>query len=91
LLLAWLAACGQAVPHQTGPHGAPVLRAVYRDAGHRLLVALPDGPNGVPHGDCAAPLLVDDATGAARQITPAEAAVRAQRMVLTGAVHGTCP
>lgn len=79
------------MPHQTGPQGARVLRAVYRDAGHRLLVALPDGPNGVPHGDCAAPLLVDDATGAARQITPTEAAVRAQRMVLTGAVHGTCP
>ncbi len=79
------------MPHQTGPRGAPVLRAVYRDAGHRLLVALPDGPQGLPHGDCAAPVLVDDATGAARQITPAQAAVWVQRMVLTGAVHGTCP
>ncbi len=86
-----LAGCGHAAPHAPQAHGAPVLRAVYRDQAQHLLIALPDADHGLPHGDCAAPLLVDDATGAARQITPAEAADRIKRMQLAGAVHGTCP
>ncbi len=89
--MALLAACGHAAPRQTPAHGAPVLRAVYRDSAHHLLMALPDSPRGLPQGDCAAPMLIDDATGMARQITPAEAVDWMKRMQLAGAIHGTCP
>jgi hypothetical protein len=90
-LLALLAGCGSSPPRQPRAHGTPVLRAVDRDATQRLLVVLPDGDHPVPRGDCAAPLLIDEATGGAHQITPAEAADRMRHMQLSGAVHGTCP
>ncbi|KUR80463.1 hypothetical protein AQZ50_02190 [Novosphingobium sp. Fuku2-ISO-50] len=91
-MLALLAGCGSArAPRHDGPHGTPVLRAVYRDATHRLLIVLPDRAHRVPRGDCAAPLLIDEATGAARQIAPGEAAQWMRQMQLTGAVQGTCP
>lgn len=56
-----------------------------------MLVALPERGQPLPPGDCAAPLLVDDASGQARQIVPGEAAERMKRMQLSGAVRGTCP
>ena len=90
-LLALLAGCGQAAPRQPRARGAPVLRAVYRDATHHMFVVLPDAGHRLPQGDCAAPLLIDDATGGARQITPAEAADRMRHMQLSGAIRGTCP
>jgi len=68
-----------------------VLRAVYRDDTHQLLVVLSDAGHPTPHGDCAAPLLIDNATGGARQITPTEASAWMRHMQLSGAVHGTCP
>jgi hypothetical protein len=68
-----------------------VLRAVYRDASHRLLVVLPDQAHAMPRGDCAAPVLIDEASGAARQILPGEAAAWLRHMQLSGAVEGTCP
>lgn len=89
--MALLAGCGPSAPRQPRAHGVPVLRAVYRDGAHRLLVVLPDAGHPTPRSDCAAPLLIDDATGAARQITPAEASDRMRHMQLSGAVHGTCP
>jgi len=90
-LVALLAGCGSSPSRQPRARGAPVLRAVYRDAGHQLLVVLPDADHPMPRGDCAAPLLIDTATGGARQITPIEAATWMHRMQLSGAVHGTCP
>ncbi|EGD59607.1 hypothetical protein Y88_2651 [Novosphingobium nitrogenifigens DSM 19370] len=79
-------------PVHVGPvSGQPVLRALYRDTGHRLLVVLPDARHRVPRGDCAAPLLIDEASGRARQVTANEAAALAQHMELVGAVEGTCP
>jgi len=90
-LLALLAGCGHSARRQAHVDGAPVLRAIYRDSSRHLLLAMPDGAHGLPHGDCAAPLLIDDATGAVRQITPAQAAGWVQRMQLSGAVHGKCP
>jgi len=90
--LALLAGCGPArAPHHDRARGVPVLRAVYRDARHRLLVVLPDAAHRVPRSDCAAPVLIDEASGAARQITPGEAAEWMQKMQLAGAVQGTCP
>jgi len=87
-----LAGCGSArAPDHHHARGAPVLRAVYRDETHRLLVVLPDGARAVPRGDCTAPLLIDDDTGAARQVTPSEAAQWMRHMELSGAVQGTCP
>jgi hypothetical protein len=90
-LLALLAGCGSPPPRQVHARGAPVLRAIYRDAAQHLLVVLPERGHPLPPGDCAAPLLVDDASGQARQISRAEAAERMKRMQLSGAVHGTCP
>jgi len=87
-----LAGCGSARPPGHGhAHGEPVLRAVYRDDAHRLLVVLPDNAHHVPRGDCAAPVLIDEVSGAARQVTPADAASWMRHMQLSGAVHGTCP
>jgi hypothetical protein len=89
VLPALLCACGSArAPHRPSAHGTPVLRAVYRDESHHLLVVL---DRKAPHGDCTQPLLVDDATGAAHPLTPAEAAARMQHMQLSGAIEGTCP
>jgi hypothetical protein len=68
-----------------------VLRAVYRDASHRLLVVLPYQAHAMPRGDCAAPVLIDETSGAARQISPGEAAGWLRHMQLSGAVEGTCP
>lgn len=90
-LLAVLAACGRSEPRQTHVRGTPVLRAIYRDGTHHLLVALADGSRGLPPGDCAAPLLIDDATGGAQQISRSNAADWMKRMQLSGAIHGTCP
>ena len=102
-LLVWLvllAACGQSAPRQQdqpdqqaggSAQGVPVLRAIYRDVAHHMLVVLPDADHRMAHGDCAAPLLIDDATGRARQITPAQAAQAMRHMQLSGAVHGTFP
>ena len=87
-----LAGCGSAhAPDRHHARGAPVLRAVYRDETHRLLVVLPDAARPTPRGDCTAPLLIDDVSGAARQVTPAEAAQWMRHMELSGAVQGTCP
>ena len=92
MALALLAGCGSArAPRHDGPHGQPVLRAVYRDATHRLLIVLPDRAHRVPRGVCAAPLLIDEATGAVRQIAPGKAAQWMRQMQLTGAVQGACP
>lgn len=87
-----LTGCGPA-PGNPRAHdeGQPVLRAVYRDATRRLLVVLPGAGRGLPAGDCAAPLLIDDASGAVRQLGPAEARSLMARMQLSGAVQGTCP
>jgi hypothetical protein len=52
---------------------------------------LPDRAHRVPRGDCAAPLLIDEATGAVRQIAPGKAAQWMRQMQLTGAVQGACP
>jgi len=90
-LFALLAGCGHSAQRQTPVHGTPVLRAIYRDGAQHLLVAMPDGKSPLPQGDCTAPLLIDDATGRARQVTRAEAADWVKRMQLSGAVHGTCP
>eukprot|EP01037_Dinobryon_pediforme_P014173 gene14173-14292_t len=90
-LLALLSGCGSSPPRQVRARGVPVLRAIYRDAAQHLLVVLPEPGHPAPPGDCAAPLLVDDASGQARQIAPAEAAERMKRMQLSGAVRGTCP
>ena len=91
-----LAGCGAApTPGDGHDHGQawgqPVLRAVYRDATHRLLVVLPDRAHQVPRGDCAAPVLIDEPSGAARQVTPAVAAQWMRHMQLSGAVQGICP
>ena len=91
LLLGLLAGCGHQAPRATPASGTPVLRAIYRDATHHVLLALPDRAKPLPQRDCAAPLLIDDATGAVQQITRAEAAERIKGMQLSGAVHGTCP
>ena len=88
---ALLAGCGHSVQRQAPVQGTPVLRAIYRDGAQHLLVAMPDGTSTLPQRDCTAPLLIDDATGRARQITRAEAANWVKRMQLAGAVHGTCP
>lgn len=88
-LILLLGACHKApVPHHRD-HGPPVLRAVYRDGQRTLLVALalPGGP--VPHGDCAAPLLIE-ANGAVRQVSRAQAAQAMAHMQLAGATPGTC-
>lgn len=90
-MLALLAGCGRSAPQRHGSTGAPVLRAVYRDATHHLLMALPDGQKGLPQGDCAAPVLIDDATGGVQEISHDQAAGWLKRMQLSGAVHGTCP
>ncbi|WP_156428271.1 hypothetical protein [Novosphingobium sp. FSW06-99] len=90
-LLVMLAGCGHSAPRQIHARGTPVLRAIYRDGTHHLLVALADGPHGLPPGDCAAPLLIDDASDGVRQITHAEAVDWMKRMQLSGAVRGTCP
>jgi hypothetical protein len=88
LLVLPLAACGPAHTPQPRAHGTPVLRAVYRDEGHHLLMVL---DRKAPRGDCTAPLLIDDATGAAHQLSPADAAERMRHMQLAGAVEGECP
>jgi hypothetical protein len=93
-LLALVGGCHHAGPSaqsQAQGNATPVLRAVWSDATHHLLVVLPGADGRVPRGDCAAPLLIDDATGAARQITPAEAAALVKHMQLAGAVRGSCP
>lgn len=90
-LLAMLAGCGHSTQRQAQARGTPVLRAIYRDGSRHLLVAMPDGASALPQGDCTAPLLIDDATGRARRVSPAEAADWVTRMQLSGAVHGTCP
>jgi hypothetical protein len=89
-LLAMSSGCGHSAQRQARAGGVPVLRAIWRDGSRHLLVAMPDGPRGLPRGDCAAPLLIDDATGGVRQITPAQAAEWVKRMQLSAAVHGTC-
>jgi len=87
-----LAGCGSAhAPDHQRAHGALFLRAFYRDGTHRLLVVLPDAGRHVPFGDCTAPVLIDDASGAVRQITPAQAAQWVRHMELSGAVQGACP
>lgn len=92
MLVLLLAGCDHArAPDHHAASGVPVLRAVYRDDTHRLLVVLPDAARPVPAGDCTAPVLIDDTSGAVRQVTPAEAAQLMQRMQLSGAVHGACP
>ncbi|WP_420381962.1 hypothetical protein [Novosphingobium sp.] len=68
-----------------------MLRAVYRDETHRLLVVLPDAAHRIPPGDCTAPLLIDEVSGAVRQVTPGETAQWMRQMELSGAVKGTCP
>lgn len=90
-LLVPLAGCGHSPQRHAQGGGVPVLRAIYRDGSRHLLVAMPDGARRLPRGDCAAPLLIDDATGGAQQVTPAQAAQWVKRMQLSGAVHGTCP
>lgn len=86
-----IAGCGHPAQRQAQAGGVPVLRAIYRDGARHLLVAMPDGGRELPRGDCAAPLLIDDATGRLQQVTPAEAEDWVKRMQLSGAVHGTCP
>ncbi|WP_353228070.1 hypothetical protein [Novosphingobium sp.] len=82
---------GQGAQSQMQAKATPVLRAVWRDATHHLLVVLPGADGRVPRGDCAAPLLIDDASGGVRQIAPAEAAALVTHMQMAGAVRGTCP
>ena len=89
--MALLTACGPAAHRQPRMEGTPVLRAVYRDGAHHLLVALPDGAHALPTGDCTAPLLIDDASGAVRAISRDEAGRLVAQMQLSGAVRGTCP
>lgn len=92
LLTMLLAACGT-TPDQRhpAPQGRKVLRAVYRDARSLLLVTLPMPGDGTVPGACAQPLLVDQASGAARPIGVAEAAARQAQMQLAGATEGHCP
>lgn len=92
MLVLVLAGCGGAqAPHKPRPEGRKVLRAIYRDDRSIMLVALRDGAAAPPRGDCAQPLLVDPATGAAKAIGANEAAARQRTMQLAGAVEGTCP
>lgn len=85
-----LSAC-HAPPAHHGPRGTPVLRALWRDGTHRLLVAIPDKAHPLPPGDCTAPLLIDEASGTVRQISADEASVWMQHMQLSGAMTGSCP
>ncbi len=86
-----VAGCGSARVPERHRQGQPVLRAVYRDETHRLLVVLPDAAHRIPPGDCTAPLLIDEVSGAVRQVTPGETAQWMRQMELSGAVKGTCP
>jgi hypothetical protein len=76
------------VPH---PPGVPVLRAVWRDATHHLLVAMPADRSALPRGDCTAPLLINDADGGVRAVSRTEAAQWMAHMQLAGATEGRCP
>ncbi len=91
-----LAACSsppQAPKAASG--GTPVLRVLYRDDAHKdgalMLLTLPSGPNAPPPSpDCAVPLLIDPATGAAHALDPQEVASRLKTMRIAGATPGTC-
>ena len=91
-----LAACSsQPAQHKAAPGGTPVLRVLYRDDANRsgalMLLTLPSGPNAPhPSSDCAAPLLIDPVTGAARALSPQEVATRLTTMRIAGATPGTC-
>ncbi|MCW1384007.1 hypothetical protein OLX02_14385 [Novosphingobium sp. KCTC 2891] len=68
-----------------------MLRVLYRDAASTMLLTLPPGPGAAPPPpSCAAPLLIDPASGAARPLTAQEVTARLRTMQLAGAVHGTC-
>lgn len=94
-LLALVACSSQPVAHKAAPTGTPVLRVLYRDDANRngalMLLTLPSGPDGPrPSRDCAAPLLIDPATGAAHALAPQEVAARLQTMRIVGATPGNC-
>ena len=82
--------CQRAAPPPAA-HGTPVLRAVWRDATHHLLVAMAADRSALPPGDCTAPLLINDADGGVRAISRSEAAQWIAHMQLAGAIDGTCP
>lgn len=66
-------------------NGEPVLRALYRDGHDTMLLTMPAGTD-----ECHAALLVNDATGAARRLSAAEAKARLTTMQLSGATQGRC-
>lgn len=86
-----LVACGSAKKPAPARHDEPVLRAIYRDGHDTMLLAL--APDGRPMraDDCHNALLVDDATGATRQLDQAEVNARLRSMQLAGAAPGDCP
>lgn len=72
--------------------GKPLLRVVYRDADSDMVLMVPEKGSGAAlQGDCAAPLLVDARTGAARVLGEAEVQARLKTMQLAGAARGACP
>ncbi len=88
-----LAACDDApAKRHKADEGAPVLRVVYRDADSEMVLMVPEkGLRADLRGDCAAPLLVDARTGAARVIGEADVQARLKTMQLAGATRGACP
>lgn len=89
------ACSSQPVPHRAAPTGTPVLRVLYRDDAARdaalMLLTMPSGPGApAPSRDCAAPLLIDPVTGAARPLSSQEVAARLRTMRIVGATPGTC-
>ena len=91
-----LTACSSQPPQRkVTPGGTPVLRVLYRDDAHRdgalMLLTLPAGGDGPqPSRECAVPLLIDPASGAAHALSSDEVARRLKTMRIAGATPGTC-
>ena len=101
-----LAACSpQPEQRKNPPGGTPVLRVLYRDDAYKddahkdyahkdgalMLLTLPSEPDGPqPSRDCAAPLLIDLATGSAHPLSSHEVAQRLKTMRIAGATPGRC-
>lgn len=90
--LADVSACSSAVQPGKAEHaGRKVLRVLYRDHKVLMLVTLPAKPGDPPvPSDCATPLLIDPASGAAKAITASEMSRRLKSMQLAAATRGTC-
>ncbi|MCW1987456.1 UNVERIFIED_ORG: hypothetical protein M2348_003206 [Sphingomonas sp. R1F5B] len=90
--LLWLPACTDAPAHRAANHHeTPVMRVLYRDGHDSMLLTFPRDGHAMPADECHAALLIDGQSGAARQISPTEAAARTRTMQLSGATPGMCP